>query len=92
MATRPCQAVGESGRNEGRSDYTAIGNVVNLAARLCGSAEDGQILIDSEAAAEIGEAFGLVSLGTRALRGFNEPVPVFSIAPKADTNAPAFRS
>jgi len=68
---------------EGRSDYTAIGNVVNLAARLCGAAEDGQILIDSVAKAEIGNAVALTSLGTRTLRGFNEPVPVFSIAQQA---------
>jgi adenylate cyclase len=69
---------------EGRSDYTAIGNVVNLAARLCGAAEDGQVLIDAVATAEIGDAFGLISLGTRSLRGFSEPVPVFSIARQAD--------
>src|SRR5215510_10558803 len=31
---------------EGRIDYDAIGNVTNLAARLCGGAEGGQILID----------------------------------------------
>ena len=41
---------------EGRLDYTAIGSVVNLASRLCASAEDGQILIDPAAAAEIGHA------------------------------------
>jgi adenylate cyclase len=69
---------------EGRSDYTAIGNVVNLAARLCGTAEDGQILIDAVAATEIGDAFRLISLGSRALRGFSEPVPAFTIAPRED--------
>jgi adenylate cyclase len=74
---------------EGRSDYTAIGNVVNLAARLCGAAEDGQILIDTIAAAEIGDVAALSSLGTRMLRGFSEPVPVFSIAPEGDAAAPA---
>jgi adenylate cyclase len=63
---------------EGRSDYTAIGNVVNLASRICGAAEDGQILIDAAAAAEIGDAVALMSLGTRPLRGFAEAVPVFS--------------
>jgi class 3 adenylate cyclase len=74
---------------EGRSDYTAIGNVVNLAARMCAAAEDGQILIDAVAAGEIGDAFGLISLGTRTLRGFNEPVPVFSVAPQKDATTPA---
>jgi adenylate cyclase len=64
---------------EGRSDYTAIGNVVNLASRICGAAEDGQILIDATAAVEIGEAVALTPLGTRPLRGFAEAVPVFSV-------------
>ena len=31
---------------EGRNDYTALGSVVNLAARLCGEAGDGEILVD----------------------------------------------
>ena len=33
---------------EGRFDYSAIGTVVNLAARLCAEARDGQILIDGK--------------------------------------------
>jgi adenylate cyclase len=64
---------------EGRLDYTAIGSVVNLASRLCASAEDGQILIDP-AAAEIGHAVPLVALGTRMVRGFAEAIAVFSVA------------
>ena len=35
---------------EGRWDYGAIGTVTNLAARLCGEAEGGQILISSRVA------------------------------------------
>ena len=64
---------------EGRSDYTAIGNVVNLAQRICAAAEDGQILIDSTVAEEVGNAFALSPLGIRPLRGFDEAVPVFSV-------------
>ncbi len=79
---------------EGRLDYTAIGSVVNLASRLCGSAEDGQILIDPAAAAEIRHSVPLVALGTRTLRGFAEPVAVFSVTghdPDAGTLSAALR-
>ena len=41
---------------EGRFDYSAIGTVVNLAARLCAEAKDGQILIDSKVQAAIEDA------------------------------------
>jgi adenylate cyclase len=67
---------------EGRSDYTAIGGIVNLAQRMCASAEDGQVLIDTAVAEEIGKAFDLAPLGTRPLRGFAEAVPVFSVTPR----------
>jgi adenylate cyclase len=64
---------------EGRHDYTAIGNVANLASRLCSSAEDGQILIDSEAAAAVEVTVAVAPLGTRMLKGFAEPVPVYAV-------------
>ena len=40
---------------EGRIDYTAIGPVVNLAARLCSLAVDGQVIIDDVTAAAVAE-------------------------------------
>src|SRR5713226_2580878 len=40
---------------EGRIDYDAIGNVTNLAARLCGEAKGGQILIDRKTLSKINE-------------------------------------
>ena len=64
---------------EGRTDYTAIGGIVNLASRMCASAEDGQILIDPTAAAEVSGVIALTPLGTRPLRGFTDAVPVFSV-------------
>jgi adenylate cyclase len=38
---------------EGRFDYSAIGTVVNLAARLCSQATAGQILVDPKVHAAI---------------------------------------
>jgi adenylate cyclase len=65
---------------EGRTDYTAIGSTVNLAARMCASAEDGEILVNAAAASEVGEAVSLTALGVRSLRGFAEAVPVFAVS------------
>ena len=60
-------------------DYTAIGNVVNLASRLCDAAGDGQILLDAAAAADIGSAASLTELGTQRIKGFQDGIAVFSV-------------
>ncbi|HEX6136478.1 MAG TPA: response regulator [Casimicrobiaceae bacterium] len=64
---------------EGRFDYTAVGRVVNLAARLCGEAKPGQILLDQRARAALGDEFGTESMGPIALKGFGQPVPAFAL-------------
>ena len=43
---------------EGRFDYGAVGSVVNLAARLCGEAQGGQILLAERAYAAAGAREG----------------------------------
>ena len=63
---------------EGRLHYNAIGNAVNLASRLCSGAEDSEVLIDSVAAGAVGSRVPLVDLGSRILKGFDQPVPVFA--------------
>jgi adenylate cyclase len=64
---------------EGRFDYAAIGTVTNLAARLCGEAEGGQILVSQRVCAAV-EAFVIAEpVGDLALKGFGKPVSAFGI-------------
>jgi class 3 adenylate cyclase len=65
---------------EGRIDYTAIGNVVNLASRLCGSAKDAQILVDPVVAEEVKDSIALESFGVRRIRGYDHPLQIFVVA------------
>lgn len=65
--------------SEGRLDYTAVGNVTNLASRLCSSAGDAEILIDRVAARAVDSRVPLVELDALALKGFDQPVPVFAV-------------
>lgn len=65
---------------EGRSDYTASGTAVNLAARLCDHAEDGEILLSTRAAMAVEDDFRSVSAGKVALKGIREPVEIFRLA------------
>ena len=62
---------------EGRSDYSAIGTVVNLAARLCAEAGDGHILVDSKVRTAIEDAATLEPAGDFVLKGFHRAVPAF---------------
>ena len=64
---------------EGRFDYSAIGTVVNLAARLCADATDGQILIDSKVQAAIEESTDTEPAGELLLKGFHRPVRAFNV-------------
>ena len=57
---------------EDRFDYTAIGSVVNLAARLCASASDGEILMDGAVAEAVKSKRSLIAHGPRALKGMTK--------------------
>ena len=63
---------------EGRNDYTALGSVVNLAARLCAEATPGQALIDGRGCDALGQRFETVSREV-TLKGFASPVAAFEV-------------
>jgi adenylate cyclase len=64
---------------EERVDYTAIGTVSNLAARLCAEAQDGQILISKRVAAAVGDIAMLEEIGNLALKGLSQAVAVYNV-------------
>jgi adenylate cyclase len=64
---------------EGRSDYTAHGTVVNVAARLCAEAKDGQILLTQRVAAAIAEPTNFERLGDMVLKGISHPLAVLNV-------------
>ena len=59
---------------EGRRDYGAIGSVINLAARLCGEAQGGQILVSADIAERAAGDFWFNPLPPVALKGFAQPI------------------
>jgi GAF domain-containing protein len=62
-----------------RMDYTAIGTVTNLAARLCAEAKDGQILVSARVAAAVEGLATLDEIGDLALKGLSQAVAVFNV-------------
>jgi class 3 adenylate cyclase len=64
---------------EGRSDYTAIGSVVNMAARLCSVAEPWQILVTQRVLSSTDDLVVSTPVGDLDLRGFSRPVRAFDV-------------
>lgn len=64
---------------EGRWDYGLIGRVVNLAARLCGEAKAGQILIPHRLHGQVEELVEVEKVGELTLKGFQRPVTSFNV-------------
>jgi class 3 adenylate cyclase len=64
---------------EQRWEYAAIGNVPNLAARLCGQAGAGEIVLDAQTEHDVAHLADTESVGPLSLRGFHHPVPAFRL-------------
>jgi adenylate cyclase len=68
---------------EGRTEYTAIGTVVNLAARVCAIAPGGQILATNRVHAAVEDRVSARGLGEHEFKGLSRAVPIFELAPTA---------
>jgi len=64
---------------EGRWDYGAIGTVTNLAARLCGEAKPGQILISQRLMGTVEDLVEVEPVGELTLKGFSRPVTTHNV-------------
>jgi len=69
---------------EQRKDYAAIGAVTNLAARLCGEARHGQILISERVRHFVKDLVHAEPVGTMTLKGFQKPVAAYNVAGLAE--------
>jgi adenylate cyclase len=74
---------------EGRFDYSAVGTVVNLAARLCEEASDGQILIDGKVLSAIEAVAETQPAGELTLKGLHRPIPAFNVCGLVSAGAEA---
>ena len=73
---------------EGRRDYGVIGNVTNMAARLCGEAAGGQILISQRVQGFVADKVQTEWVADMTLKGFHRPVPTFAVLGRVDVTSP----
>jgi class 3 adenylate cyclase/CheY-like chemotaxis protein len=64
---------------EGRDEYTALGTVVNLAARLCAAAKPWQILVSQRVLTGIEDLVVHSSTGELELNGFSRPIRAYDV-------------
>jgi adenylate cyclase len=67
---------------EGRMDYSSVGNLPNLAARMCAEARGGQVLTDQKTMSRLEDEFDSEAFEAVQLKGLSRPVRVFNIIGK----------
>jgi class 3 adenylate cyclase len=70
-----------------RLDYTVIGDEVNLASRLCGKAEAGQVLITESTFRDVRKHFNLTPLPPVMVKGKSLPINIFNVQLEEATTA-----
>ncbi len=77
--------VGDFGSSQ-KMDYTILGSPVNLAARLQGLCQSGEILLSAETHSALEEVIEGKKFGPTEIKGFPEPLPYFRLDKIADSN------
>jgi class 3 adenylate cyclase len=64
---------------DGRNDYTALGTVVNLAARLCSAAGPRELIVDQRVMLQTEGSTRFTARAPVALKGLGESVPNYLV-------------
>ncbi len=70
--------------NTRRTEYTCIGDTVNVASRLCSLAGPGEILVGEGTALALSHVAPLEQLNPVRVKGKTQPVPLFRVTPQLD--------
>jgi adenylate cyclase len=73
------QAVAGNVGSEGRTEYTIIGDAVNLASRLCSSAPGGHVWIGPQTYEQVKDEVEVEELEPQYFKGKAEPVTVYRV-------------
>lgn len=73
------EAVLGSMGSSARKDYTAIGDAVNIGARLCSAAEKGEIVLSESTQTKVAADFDTKLKGHAKLKGKSQPMPIYLV-------------
>ena len=72
-----------------RSNYTVLGERVNLAARLCSVARRGEIVIGPTTRETLGDRIVVEEMDPLQLKGFSDSIRAFKLVAVQDVSQPA---